>query len=220
MKETSAEGGTDHILHALFDHARGNAYTMVEVGAAGPDFLSVGELFRRADWNVIAIEPNPLFAAQHRAKGNKVMQYAASSVDEDDVNFNLIHCNNAEYNGETVTYESFSSLGITPDLAASLAKTPHLKTRIRVDTRTLDTLVGDLPRIDLLVVDVEGWELPVMRGLTLHNPTVVVVEDHFANPELHQHMLDRGYLLWKSIPRFANNIYVHKQGGNTYDRVG
>ena len=60
----------------------------------------------------------------------------------------------------------------------------ELKT-IRVKVRTLDTILAthrpDLEAVDLLVVDVEGWGLNIMRGFSSerYRPKVVVLENLF-----------------------------------------
>ncbi len=208
MIATSAEGGLDRILADLFDNSDNRSKVMVEVGAAGPDFLSVGKLFRHLGWTVIAVEPNPVFAAAHRTAGNLVLEFAASSEDADDVDFFIVDSKRSNYYGGKVTYESFSSLGETNSMGVNLAAVPHVRTPIKVSTRKLDTLI-QFGRINLLVVDVEGWELDVMRGLTA-NPDVVVLENHDDDKAYHDYMASRGYGLLRSTKPFANDIYVRK----------
>lgn len=70
---------------------------------------------------------------------------------------------------------------------------------IPVKVRKLDTIlathVPDFRVIDILAVDVEGWELNVMRGLTLDRywPKVVILENLFDDPEYVAFMGARGY---------------------------
>src|SRR5215510_8669478 len=107
----TAEGNVDLIVHDTFfcDHKTG---VLVEVGAARPDYLSIAASYRSRGWRIIAIEPNPNFCAAHRALGYDVLQYACSDEDADDVPFFIVNSHGASYLGKSVSYESYSSLGI------------------------------------------------------------------------------------------------------------
>jgi len=81
--------------------------------------------------------------------------------------------------------------------------------QIKVKQRTLNTLIENeikvtfpsFDKIDILQIDVEGGELKVLQGLDLvkYKPTVILVEDIFNNPTLHDYIVDRGYKLDKHI---------------------
>jgi hypothetical protein len=62
--------------------------------------------------------------------------------------------------------------------------------------------------IDILSVDVEGWELEVIAGLNLekYKPRVMVIENLFDDEGYRQHLGTKGYLLWKILP--PNDVYV------------
>lgn len=209
----SAEHRIDEIVYdAFFAHRRDGV--LIEVGAAGPDYLSISASFRRRGWKIVSIEPNPRFCAQHRRRGYDVLEYACSDHDQDDVAFTIVDSQGAEYLGGKVSFESFSSLGIQgkfTDLFNQVKSRASVET-ILVKTRTLDTILAvherALTRVDLLAVDVEGWELSVMRGLSQEQllPQVVILENLFADPEYHDYMAGRGYRLWQSISH--NEIYV------------
>lgn len=106
---------------------------LIEVGAAGPNYLSIGETFRAAGWQ-------------------------------------------------------------------------------RVKVRTLDTILAthrpDLEAVDLLVVDVEGWELNVMRGFSSerYRPKVVVLENLFDEQAYIQYMRSIGYE--RTLQLGPNDIYA------------
>ena len=65
----------------------------------------------------------------------------------------------------------------------------------------LDDEVLDEPRIDLIKIDVEGWELDVLKGadrtLARHRPLlyIEIMKPKFA--EVEAHLVDRGYTCWK-----------------------
>ena len=65
-----------------------------------------------------------------------------------------------------------------------------------------------LGRIDILSVDVEGWELEVLRGLTLakYKPRVMIIENLFDLEEHRTYMAGEGYVLWRHLA--PNDVYV------------
>jgi FkbM family methyltransferase len=192
---------------------RRNSKVIIEVGAARPDYLSIGASFRKLGWKVISIEPNPKFCAAHRALGFDVLEYACGDEDRDNVDFYVVDSWGAEYMSGAVSNESFSSLGIAGEYAKlheSLAGKRTTET-IKVKLRKLDTILArhepKLKEIDILAVDVEDWELSVLRGFSIgrYRPKVVILENLFEDPKYGSEMRDLGYALWRSMP--PNEIY-------------
>ena len=212
----AAEKNVDRIVHDRWFHGVTSA-VMLEVGAARPDYLSVGEFYRELGWRVLSIEPNPEFCQMHREQGNEILQYACSDEDRDDVDFYLVNSNAAEYLDGQVTYESFSSLGLDENFQRDLKKSeakPVVSTT-KVNVRKLDTILREhapeLNHVDLLAVDVEGWELAVMRGFNLarYRPKVVILENFFKTREYRSYMRKNGYMRWLRLK--PNEIYVAKE---------
>ena len=208
-----AEKDIDKVVQQAFFQDGGGGRVLVEVGAARPDYLSVSASFRDRDWTVVSIEPNPYFCAMHRALGHEVLQYACSDRDRDNVDFFVVNSHDAEYLGGNVSFESFSSLGIQGKFAEDL-QTTEVKTQIdtiQVNVRTLDTILAqhhpEITHIDLLAVDVEGWELHVLRGLDLDRfqPEVVILENLHKSWSYRRFMLARGYTRWGRLK--PNEIY-------------
>jgi FkbM family methyltransferase len=211
----AAEHNIDRVVLNTFFHGRTEG-VLVEVGAARPDYLSIGAHFRALGWKVVAIEPNPEFCAAHRAIGHDVLEYACSDEESDNAAFFVVDSNGANYMGGSVSFESFSSLGIKGQFA-ELHETVKSSTTVRtipVKVRKLDTIlaehVPDLGEIDLVAVDVEGWELNVMRGLTLdkYRPKVAILENIFKDADLTAYMVERGYRLWEKGRFEPNEVYV------------
>jgi FkbM family methyltransferase len=211
-----AEHDVDRIVREEFFPGDGIG-VLVEVGAARPDYLSISASFRELGWKIIAIEPNPEFCAAHRALGHDILQYAASDSEEDDASFFVVNSNGADYMGGDVSFESFSSLGILgkySELHETVKATTDIKA-IPVKVRRLDTILAthepDLKKIDILAIDVEGWELNVMRGLTLnrYRPKVIILESLFEDPEYISYMNARGYKRWLRLD--PNDIYVGQE---------
>jgi len=210
----TAEMNVDRVVQKLvFGANTDRTGVLVEVGAARPDFLSISASFRDIGWRIIGIEPNPDFCELHRARGYTVHQYACSDSDADDQEFFVVDSKGADYLGGSVSFESFSSLGIRDEFR-ELHRTVEQSTevrRIRVSVRRLDTILAqhepDLDRIDLLAIDVEGWELNVLRGFSLqkYRPSVVILENFFDKAEYRDYMADQGYRLWRRLE--PNEVY-------------
>ncbi len=209
---TRAEGNVDRIIHKRFFAGRDSGRVFVDVGAARPDYLSISALFRSLGWRVIAIEPNPAFCDLHRKKGYDVLQYACGDRDEDNVDFVLVDSHGDKYENGQVSYESFSSLGIK-DSYQALKKDLDTKT-IKINLRRLDTILEthapEINHIDILSVDVEGWELEVLSGLNTekYKPQVMVIENLLNEKKYREYMKTIDYALWKCIP--PNDVYIRK----------
>jgi FkbM family methyltransferase len=164
---------------------------------------------------VIAIEPNPLFCELHRKRGYQILEYACGDRDEDGVDFSVVNSHGINYLDGVVSYESYSSLAIKKSLARLDPKMDIRK--IKVNLRRLDTILRthapEIEQIDLLSVDVEGWELEVLDGLDFqkHRPRVMVIENLFRERKYRAYMRARGYKLWRCVR--PNDIY-------TIDAVG
>jgi FkbM family methyltransferase len=179
--QAHGEGGLDRIVHERF-FAGVTDGVFIDVGAARPDFLSMSALYRQLGWRVIAVEPNPVFAAAHRVAGHDVLEYACSDRDADGVDFEVVDLHGAVYEGGGVSFESFSSLKVKDAYRALRDDELDIR-RIKVNVRRLDTILAEhapeLDRVDVVSVDVEGWELEVLAGFSLehYRPRVLIVEN-------------------------------------------
>jgi FkbM family methyltransferase len=207
-----AEGDVDKVVQQRFFPGQ-NAGIFVDVGAANPDYLSVSALYRSLGWKIIAIEPNPVFCELHAKRGHDVLQYACGDRDEDDVDFCVVDSHGAPYENGQVSYESFSSLAIKETYARIRPQMDVAK--IKVKLRRLDTILRtyapDIERIDILSVDVEGWELEVLAGFDLrkYRPKVLVIENLFNDPAYRKQIDEYGYHLWRFVA--PNDVYVARE---------
>jgi len=206
----TTEGGVDLLVRTRFFPAQ-TAGVMIEVGAANPDYLSLGALYRSMGWTVLSIEPNPEFCELHRAKGHDVLQYACGDRDQDGVEFTIVDSHGAVYEGGSVSFESFSALAIKDDYAQMMPAEVVIR-KVAVDVRRLDTLLDQhappIARVDLLAVDVEGWELEVLDGLSFDRfrPRVLIVENLFNDKAYRRYMARLGYRLWRRVA--PNDVYA------------
>jgi FkbM family methyltransferase len=173
---------------------------MVEVGCATPELLSMSKHFRDLGWRCIGIEPNPRFVALHKACGNEVYEYAASDVEVESSDFTVVETD-AAYTDQALSGHSYSSLGVKPEyLDYKNGSISHFKqTSIKVCVRRLDSILethcSNVQTIDYLAIDVEGYELEVMKGFSVSRfkPKVIVLENLFHNPEYDAYMQSIGY---------------------------
>ena len=193
------------VFNAFFRSQKGGVF--VEVGAAHPQIINIGALFRRRGFRVLSIEPNPVFCEMHRAKGNEILQYACGSQDEDNVEFCVVRVRDRGENA----YDAISSLQIKPEYAALEAESNLEIEKIRVNLRRLDTILHqhapDIAKIDCVSIDVEGWELEVLAGFDLKRfqPRILIIENMSDDEKYRAYMKQQGYRLWKTIA--PNEIY-------------
>jgi FkbM family methyltransferase len=158
----------------------------VDVGAGDPDFLSNTKHFRERGWKVVSIEPNPELAKRFRSRGRPVLEYAVAEEEKDDVPFHV--------------YSDVEGMSIS----ALQPRIPHpgqAEKIIKVKTRRLDTILAEhhpeITKIDILDLDVEGWEPEVIRSLDFNRfkPDAVVVENIQFKKIILELMTLRGYVL-------------------------
>ena len=212
-----AEFFTDKYVRETFFPDFSYRGVVVEVGCATPMLLSMSQHFRQNGWRCIGVEPNPKFVSLHRACANEVYAYAASDFDRDDVDFVVVE-DTDDYSNDGLSAHSYSALGIKDRYRdyQNQAIDDFRQMQIQVKVRRLDTILAEhcpeIRHIDLLSVDVEGFELEVMRGLNLEATPVkvIVLENLFDDSEYTEYMQSQGYSLHSRIK--YNYIYVPSAG--------
>lgn len=129
----------------------------IDVGACKPKQLSNTYYFESTlNWDGICIEPDPYLIPALKEERKKVLQCAV-----------------ADFVGKAQMFR-----GEIPDWN-SLSKQPRsTDTLFDVDVTTLDNIIKQeqVTKIDLLSIDVEGFELAVLKGLTLLKPSILIIE--------------------------------------------
>ena len=142
-----------------------------EVGANNGEQLSNTLALEDQGWTVLCIEPNPLLEAKGRAARKLWRQIAAGPEDREDAEFWALHPGN--------DYASNSALVVNGGVPYSSGP-PADDMKFKVKVRTLDRLLEEagFPRLDVLSIDVEGYEKEVLAGFSIErwNPAIIVVE--------------------------------------------
>jgi FkbM family methyltransferase len=219
-----AEFSSDRFLREKFFPDFSYHGTLVEVGCATPRLLSFSQHFRENGWRCIGIEPNPQFAELHRQAGNEIYQAAAADFEADDVPFKIVEeCSN--YSNSALSAHSFSALSIREDFAryrGGYVNTLNHR-EIFVAVRKLDTLLADarpsVASVDVVCIDVEGYELDVMAGFSpdRFGTKVVVLENLFHKPEYEKYMQDRGFEL---VHKMSYNYFFARRDANFCSKDG
>jgi FkbM family methyltransferase len=166
----------------------------VEVGAYHPFDLSVSWPFERIGWKGILVEPIPEYAEQLRQnRSATVVECACASP--------------TAPNTATLTFDGgFSSM-----TNGRKHKTEAMSTEtITVKCRTLDSVLKEnkVKKINLLSIDVEGFEYDVLQGLSLntYTPDLIFLEDHMHYLHSHSYLTNNGYKLVRRTG--VNNWYI------------
>jgi FkbM family methyltransferase len=127
--------------------------TLLEVGGGDPEYLSFSKHFIMNNWKAYIFEPNPVYAQRHREIGNHVIEAAVSDENKKSMDFYI-------YEDENKFALGWSSLGL---------RIPGCKLEpkiVKVPVITLNDffVCNNIKHIDIVSIDVEGWEPEVVKG--------------------------------------------------------
>lgn len=161
--------------------------TFVEVGAYDPFRLSQTWHLEQRGWNGVLIEPIPSHAERLRANRTaRVFEVACGPPDK---------------HGMTVPIHTDGAL-------SSVKFKGTANGTINVKVATLDSVLFDagVSRIDFISVDVEGFELDVLKGFSFNRfrPKLMLLEDFGQSLALHKFMTSQHY---KRVRRTGENSW-------------
>jgi len=171
-----------------------NGY-FVEVGANDPKNLSQTYYLEKKGWGGLLIEPQPgLCKKLNNARNAKVLPVACGAP-EDKGKAELFIA--GEFSG-LKKHQVFTDINYTDSIIVSVT--------------TLNDILEEEgnPAIDLLSIDVEGYELNVLKGLNLkkHRSKLIFLEYHVISLALHKYLVSNQYKLIRRTG--VNNWYIPK----------
>ena len=139
-----------------------------DVGASDGELFSNTLYYERKGWTVLCVEPNPLLEEHGRSVRKLWVRAACGNEHLEAADFSIY----GQY-----PYGSNSSLGSVCRFNASVSPSQTFQVEVFRLDQLLET--HGFPQLDLLCIDVEGWEPEVLSGLDLERwkPTILVVEE-------------------------------------------
>ena len=158
----------------------------VDVGANDPVVDSQSYHLEQIGWTGILVEPQPDLAEKLRATRKAKVFACACGAPDDDGKMMRLHV--------AGVFSSFD-----PALMVTGVEAEHT---VDVSVRSLDGILAECEApvpLDLLSIDVEGFELEVLRGFDLARwrPRLILLEDHVGDLRKHAYMKAHGYRLMR-----------------------
>ena len=190
-----SHSGEDLLLHKLFLGRQSGFY--VDVGCCHPSDYSNTYILYMLGWRGVVIDADPTFLGGYK------------TVRPNDI---VVHSGVGEIPGEQTLYtfqdRCLNTLdpAVAKDYAAKGNAADHV---IRVPVDRLASILRKVrpPKIDLMNVDVEGFDLQVLRSNSWNEfrPEVLAIEDH--------------ELLLDDVPRSSTYQYLKSLGYALHSKV-
>jgi len=170
--------------------------SFVDVGAADPIEINDSWHFEKNGWDVLCIEPNPKYVKKLKQVRANVIQGVVSSQPRKWLDFKVM-----TRDGDN----AMSLSSIAPSQAyLDVHKTYKFEEEtIRVRNAPLWLIMENFQEkvgfysgeLDVLKIDVEGWELDVLDSLDLsvHKPRLIILENLLHEPKYEEYMARFGY---------------------------
>jgi FkbM family methyltransferase len=199
--EFQGQGGEDFIAWRLADFARSGTY--VDIGAFDGKTLSNTFALEQLGWTGLLVEPNPVAFEQCRdCRPNSVVVQAA--VGGNDAKGTV----RFEQNQSSAGAQMLSRM--VPGTAAAYGEAgiSVIEVPFRALNQLLSESLSSIQQIDVLSVDVEGFEFPILNDLDWKrwSPRVVIVEPN--DNRVAGLLSQRGYRL--AVRTECNMIFVRE----------
>lgn len=206
--EFRSQYGEDVFIWDILERPMGGFF--IEVGAFDGYSYSTTYALEALGWTGLLIEAIPERAAQcaMRRRGSRVVQAALSAPGSPPTA--RFHLAKDVYGG------MLSHMPVGPLRSAKLDADGIVRSPIEVPVKTMDELLeGHEVGIDVAVIDVEGHEVPLLRGFDLerHRPRILLIEDNNTERDeaLSAYMGTKPYtqVAWVGVSRaFAHNDFA------------
>lgn len=209
LARSFSQDGEDRIVLRLFRHRRNGFY--IDVGAHHPYRFSNTALLHELGWRGINIDATPgSMDAFAKARPDDINLWTAVAEQEGTIPFKVF---------SEGAYNSLALNRVAPGRGA-----PDQGQIVDVPCAPIDTILAKhLPseqRVDFVSMDVEGFEMAVLRHypFTTHAPAVLVIEDHgfdiadCAKSQVYRTLVEHGYQL--RCHMLFSSVYVNKEALN------
>lgn len=193
----------EHYIKNMLKYITTNNGYYIEAGANDGITQSYTYELEKLGWNGILIEPSiTSFEKCLLNRSNKNMFYNCALTDD-----NNIHKINGDFNGSLM-----SSIN-----GERLSNNNIIEVQAKTITKILDENNHNINNIDLFSLDVEGYELNVLKGLDFkkYNPKYFIIEvyTHEFN-EISNLLLNNGYKLIDNLTGYNHNDWPHWDGSH------
>lgn len=166
-----SDNGVDSLIATLLEANPIALGCAMDIGANNGHGGSNSLALEEQGWTVLCVEPNPLLAESGRACRRLWRQVACGAKDEESREFWAMGGG---------SYASSSALVLPSGDVPYGGGAPAENLRFKVQVRTADRLLEEagFHRLDLLTIDVEGYENEVLAGFSIERwrPTYIIVE--------------------------------------------
>ena len=210
----SQSGQDKWIVEKLFPGKRGGVF--VDIGAYdGICFSNTFFLEKERDWRGLAIEPNPhVYEKLQRNRSCSVMNCCVGEKDGCSI-FRAIQGYPAMLSGMTDQYHPKHLNRIDRELRLHGGDFQD----IDVPCYSINSLFSKykLYTIDYLSIDVEGAELPIIKGLDVFqvNISVMSVENNYKDYKIPQILKQKGFVLHSTIG--LDELYINRELSSSFD---
>lgn len=202
--------------------------TVIEIGAGFPKMGNPVFGLRQKGWDIISVEPNPSFCKEYESLGYSVLQYACYSEVKGEMPFEItpnglsgssLVVNEKHNVVNKVLDNGFNEFtgkqnGLSEDFDWSFFPCNGKTKIITVEALTLATILKRhmplLKKADVIIIDVENFELDVLKGVDFDamDVTVFIIENIPSDPSHYEFMNSKGYMVNERID--INDFYVKK----------
>jgi len=203
LSSSVAQFNTDTVIASYFND--GELLYGLDIGAVDGIFINNTFLLEKEkNAEILCVEANPYYFESLKKNRKNVMSLAVGAENKDNVDFFVVK---VEDHNNLSSVSSVSSLKIDKNLLDSHKNDYKVSEWTeKVNVRTMDFILSQWnpPKLDLVSIDVEGFELEILRAwntLTYYSPKLMVIEANDDNHEkdIKDFMLSNGYLLSRKI---------------------
>ena len=200
LSASVAQFNTDTVIASYFND--GELLHGLDIGAVDGIFINNTLLLEKEkNAEILCVEANPYYFESLKKNRKNVMSFAVGAENKDNVDFFVVKVENHN------NLSSVSSLRIDKNLL-NVHKNAYEVSEWteKVNVRTMDFILNQWnpPKLDLVSIDVEGFELEILKAwttLAYYSPRLMVIEANDNNHEkdIKDFMLSNGYELSNKI---------------------